>query len=58
MSSPELEVLGVSRILAFPKKVQMTFVLNIARNLSLRLREADSRIVELSRRARTCSGGG
>ena len=49
-----------TRILAFPKKVlttlfsrmprvQMALVLNIARNLSLRLREADTRIVELSR---------
>ncbi len=27
----------------------MTLVLNIARNLSLRLREADARIAELSR---------
>lgn len=47
-------------VLAFPKKeltafftqsprVQMTMVLNISRNLSLRLREADARIVELSR---------
>ncbi len=58
-----------TRILAFPKKVlmtlftkvprvQMTFVLNIARNLSLRLRDADSRIVELSRQASTGSEGG
>ena len=47
-------------VLAFPKReltafftqsprVQMTMILNISRNLSLRLREADSRIVELSR---------
>lgn len=53
---------GETRILAFPKQVlttlfvrvpraQMTLVLNIARNLSLRLREADVRIVELSRAA-------
>ena len=50
-----------SEILAFPKKeltsfftssprVQMTMILNIARNLSLRLREADARIVELSKK--------
>jgi CRP-like cAMP-binding protein len=49
-----------TRILAFHKKVlttlfsrvprvQMTLVLEIARNLSLRLREADARIVELAR---------
>lgn len=29
-------------------RVQMTMILNIARNLSLRLRQADSRIVELT----------
>ena len=51
---------GETRILAFPKQVlttlfswvpwvQMTLVLNIARNLSLRLREADTRILEVSR---------
>ena len=51
---------GETCILAFPKQVlttlfvrvpraQMTLVLNIARNLSLRLREANARIVELSR---------
>ena len=51
---------GEAKILAFPKqvlttlfsrvpRVQMTLVLNIARNLSLRLREADTRIAELSR---------
>lgn len=60
---------GQSRILAFPKKVlttvfakvprvQMTLVLNIARNLSLRLREADVRIAELSRAAGRSDGGG
>lgn len=54
---------GETRILAFPKQVlttlfsrvpraQMTLVLNIARNLSLRLREADARIAELSRGGR------
>lgn len=48
-----------STILALPKKqlsgfftqsprVQMTMILNISRNLSLRLREADARIVALS----------
>lgn len=48
-----------SRILAFPKKqlsafftqsprVQMTMILNISRNLSLRLRAADAKIVALS----------
>ena len=47
-------------VFAFPKRalsalftalprVQMTMILNIARNLSLRLREADTQIVELSR---------
>ena len=47
-------------ILAFPKReltgffsrsprVQMTMILNIARNLSIRLREADERILQLSR---------
>ena len=52
---------GETRILAFSKqvlttlffrvpRVQMTLVLNIARNLSLRLREADKRILALSRR--------
>ena len=51
---------GETRILAFPKQVlttlfsrvpwvQVTRVLNIARNLSLRLREADTRILEFSR---------
>ena len=51
---------GDAEIFAFPKKsltsifvqfprVQMTMILNIARNLSLRLRSADERIVELSR---------
>ena len=56
MSTPVAE----AKILAFPKqvlttlfarvpRVQMTLVLNIARNLSLRLREADARIAELSR---------
>ena len=51
---------GETRILAFPKQVlttlfsrvpwgQVTRVLNIARNLSLRLREADTRIPEVSR---------
>ena len=51
---------GETRILAFPKqvsialfsrvpRVQMTLMLNIARNLSLRLREADTRISEFSR---------
>ena len=51
---------GETRMLAFPKqvltilfsrvpRVQMTLLLNIARNLSLRLREADTRILEVSR---------
>ena len=51
---------GETRILAFPKQVlttlfsrvpwvQVTRVLNIARNLSLRLREADTRTLEVSR---------
>jgi len=49
-----------SRILAFPKRelttfftrsprVQMTMILNIARSLSLRLREADEHILRLTR---------
>jgi len=49
-----------SRVLAFPKKelttfftrsprVQMTMILNISRSLSLRLREADERILQLAR---------
>ncbi len=49
-----------SRILAFPKKelttfftrsprVQMTMILNIARSLSIRLRQADERILQLAR---------
>ncbi|MFP6592950.1 MAG: cyclic nucleotide-binding domain-containing protein [Candidatus Latescibacterota bacterium] len=48
-----------TRVLAFPKKqlsgfftrsprVQMTMILNISRNLSLRLRAADAKIVALS----------
>ena len=55
-------------ILAFPKKeltafftrspvVQMTMILNISRNLSLRLRQADTRIVELSRRLQSAGEG-
>jgi len=55
-------------ILAFSKKVltslftrfprvQMTIILNIARRLSLRLREANTRIVELSRAADPGTGG-
>jgi CRP-like cAMP-binding protein len=48
-----------TRLLAFPKKelaavfgrqprIQMTLILNIARHLSLRLRQADERIVDLA----------
>jgi CRP/FNR family transcriptional regulator, cyclic AMP receptor protein len=55
-------------LLALPKKqltalfgqfprIQMTIILNIARNLSLRLREADERIVALSRPAQGRTGG-
>ena len=55
-------------ILAFPKGglasfftrspvVQMTMILNISRNLSLRLRQADARIVELSSRLQSAGEG-
>ena len=58
--SADIRALGATEVLAFPKKslttvfteaprVQMTLILNISRILSLRLREADERIVELSR---------
>lgn len=57
--SADIRALVDTRIMAFPKKqltafftqsprVQMTMILNISRNLSLRLREADARIVSLS----------
>ena len=57
--SADIRAAEATEVLAFPKKelttfftqsprVQMTMILNISRNLSLRLREADSRIVELS----------
>ena len=57
--SADIRASGPAEALAFPKRqltsfftqsprVQMTMILNIARNLSLRLRQADSRIVELS----------
>ena len=60
--SATIRAQGDAEIFAFPKKsltsffvqfprVQMTMILNIARSLSLRLRSADERIVELSRRA-------
>lgn len=57
--SADIRAVGATQIRAFPKKqlssfftqsprVQMTMILNISRNLSLRLREADERIVALS----------
>ena len=57
--SAHIRAAGQVEVLAFPKReltgfftrspqVQMTMILNIARGLSLRLREADNRIVELS----------
>ena len=57
--SADIRAVGQVEVLAFPKRdltdfftrsprVQMTMILNIARSLSLRLREADARIVELS----------
>lgn len=57
--SADIRATGQVEVLAFPKRdltdffsrsprVQMTMILNIARSLSLRLREADARIVELS----------
>lgn len=60
--SADIRARGEARILAFPKKelsafftrsprVQMTLILNISRNLSLRLREADERIVALTARS-------
>lgn len=60
--SADIRSVGATSVLAFPKKslttvftqaprVQMTLILNISRILSLRLREADERIVELSRQS-------
>lgn len=57
--SADIRAAADSTVLALPKKqlssfftssprVQMTMILNISRNLSLRLREADARIVALS----------
>ncbi len=57
--SADIRAVETAEVLAFPKKeltsfftqsprVQMTMILNISRNLSLRLREADTRIVELA----------
>jgi CRP/FNR family cyclic AMP-dependent transcriptional regulator len=57
--SADIRAIVDCRILAFPKKplstfftqsprVQMTMILNISRNLSLRLREANAKIVGLS----------
>ena len=56
--SAHIRTCGPAAIWAFPKKeltacftqsprAQMTMILNIARNLSLRLRDADTRIVDL-----------
>ena len=58
--SADIRAAGEARILALPKqqltsfftqspRVQMTMILNISRNLSLRLRQADERILALSR---------
>ena len=57
--SADIRACGPTMVLAFPKqalttvftegpRVQMTLILNISRILSLRLREANARIVELS----------
>ena len=57
--SANIRTVGQVEILAFHKRgltdfftrsprAQMTMILNIARHLSLRLREADNRIAELS----------
>ncbi len=65
--SADVRACEETELLAFPKRTlasffasspraQMTIVLNIARNLSLRLREADLRIVELSQQ-RDAGGG-
>lgn len=58
--SADIRAKSDAEVLAFPKRelatffnqsprAQMTMILNIARNLSFRLRDADARIVELSR---------
>ena len=58
--SADIRARGLTSVMAFPKtglttvftagpRLQMTLILNISRTLSLRLREADARIVELSR---------
>ena len=58
--SADIRATTSTQVLALPKKeltafftqsprVQMTMILNISRNLSLRLRDADARIVELAR---------
>ena len=58
--SADVRAEGALRLLAFPKrklaevfartpKLQVSLILNFARTLSLRLREADDKIVELSR---------
>jgi CRP/FNR family cyclic AMP-dependent transcriptional regulator len=58
--SADIRAVEATQIVAFPKKqlsgfftqsprVQMTMILNISRNLSLRLRDADAKIVALSR---------
>jgi CRP-like cAMP-binding protein len=57
--SADILAISDSEVLPFPKRelagffvqsprVQMTMILNISRNLSLRLRTADARIVQLS----------
>ena len=66
--SADVRAQGALRLLAFPKrklaeifgrvpKLQVSLILNFARTLSLRLREADSKIVELSRALRAGGKG-
>lgn len=66
--SADVRAEGPVRLLAFPKRklaeifarlprLQVNLILNIARSLSLRLREADDRIVELSRQLKGGTGG-
>jgi CRP-like cAMP-binding protein len=64
--SADVRALSPVRLLAFPKRklaaaftrwprLQVTLILNLARGLSLRLREADNKIVELNRQLKTAS---
>lgn len=65
--SADVRAASAVRLLAFPKRklaeifarlprLQVNLILNIARSLSLRLREADDRIVELSRQLQDAGG--